>query len=87
MIIFNTIKKAQHYVKWCNNTQDYYNSGYDWSMQQTLIDGKYVIVHNSGDSCGCGCDRGLYDNKIIIGRIKSWNDKTTRDNKIKNIIW
>jgi hypothetical protein len=86
MIIFNTIKKAEHYVKWCRKTKDYYNEGYDWSVLETLIDGEYVIEHHAGDGCGCGCDLHLYDYKVIIGRIKSWNDKTIRDNKIKSII-
>jgi hypothetical protein len=86
MIIFNTIRKAEHYVKWCNRKHDYYNEGYDWSMQQTLIDGEYVIQHHAGDGCGCGCDWHLYDYKTIIGRIKAHDTKTIRSNKIDNII-
>jgi len=86
MIIFNTIKKAEHYVKWCNKNRDYEYDGYDWSKSKTYITGKWVINETSGDSCGCGCDNYLYSNKIKIGRIKAYDTKTSRDNKIKSLI-
>lgn len=70
MIIFNTIKKAEHYVRHCNKTRDYFNDGYDWSEQTTFIEGNLVVSKSSGDSCGCGCDMYVYHNRTIIGRIK-----------------
>ena len=75
MIIFNTIKKAEHYVQHCKKTRDYFNDGYDWSEQTTFIEGNLVVSKNSGDSCGCGCDMYVYHNRTIIGRIK---DKRTQ---------
>ena len=86
MIIFNTIKKAEHYVKWCNKNIDHYNGGYDWSMVATSIDGEYVVRNHSGDGCGCGCDLHLYDYHEIIGRIKAHDTKTIRNSKIDNLI-
>jgi hypothetical protein len=86
MIIFNTIKKAEHYVKWCNKNHDYYNDGYDWSQSKTYIEGRWVIRQDSGDSCGCGCNNYLYDHKTKIGRIKAYNLKTIRASKLKSII-
>jgi hypothetical protein len=86
MIIFNTIKKAEHYVKWCNKNLDYQEGGYDWSESITYIDGQYVIRHESGDGCGCGCDMHLYNYKRVIGKIKAYNTKTIRGNKIKSLI-
>ena len=75
MIIFNTIKKAEHYVQHCKKTRDYFNDGYDWSEQTTYIEGNLVVSKSSGDSCGCGCDMYVYHNRTIIGRIK---DKRTQ---------
>jgi len=86
MIIFNTIKAAEHYVKFCQKFKDYSYGGYDWRSQMTYIRDNLVIVNNSGDTCGCGCDSYRYDNYYIIGRIKSHNTKTIRDNKIKSIL-
>ena len=76
MIIFNTLKKAEHYVKWCNKTKDFQRGGYDWETQDTYIDGDLVIVSHAGDGCGCGCDYSLFDYKVVIGRIK---DKRTKN--------
>jgi len=59
MIVFNTIKKAEHYVKHCNRNIDSYN-----------ISGDRVIRRHSGDSCGCGCDMYNYSYCEVIGRIK-----------------
>jgi hypothetical protein len=76
MIIFNTIKKAEHYVKWYSNQFDYEQRGYDWSYQQTYISGDLIIVRRAGDGCGCGCDLHLYDYTTVIGRIKDKRSKT-----------
>lgn len=70
MIIFNTIKKAEHYVKFCNKSYDYNNDGYDWSSRSTYIIGDMVLVREAGDGCGCGCDCYIYDNIRVIGRVK-----------------
>jgi hypothetical protein len=86
MIIFNTIKKAEHYVKWYSKKFDYSNDGHDWSTQDTYIDGNLIIIRSSGDGCGCGCDMYLYNYVTVIGRIKSYDTKSIRENKIKNII-
>lgn len=86
MIIFNTIKKAKHYVKFCNKNGDYYNSGYDWSEQKTYIDNNLVKVRTSGDSCGCGCNDHIYDHVNIIGRIKAYDIKSTRNQKLDKLI-
>ena len=75
MIVFNTIKKAERYVKYCNKNRDFYNDGYDWSERSTYIEGQFVIEKTAGDSCGCGCDMYVYHSRTIIGRIK---DKRTQ---------
>ena len=85
MIIFNTIKKAEHYVKFCQKNKDYNNDGYDWSKQSTYIEDNLVKVTSAGDSCGCGCDMYVYNHTTIIGRIKKWNQESIRHNKIKEI--
>jgi hypothetical protein len=86
MIIFNTIKKAEHWVKWQRKTVDYSEGGYDWSYQDTYIDGNLVKVRTAGDGCGCGCDDHLYDYVTIVGRIKSWNTKTIRNSKLEKLV-
>ena len=86
MIIFNTIKKAEHWVKFQQNNYDYHNDGYDWSTQDTYIDGNLVKVRRAGDGCGCGCDTHLYDYTEVVGRIKAWDDKSIRHHKIKNVL-
>ena len=85
MIIFNTIKKAEHYVKFCNKNHDYYHNGYDWSEYSTYIDGDLVKVRNAGDGCGCGCDNHLYNYTTIIGRVKAHDTKTIRSSKLNNL--
>ena len=85
MIIFNTIKKAEHYVKFCNKNSDYKYDGYDWHNRTTFIENNLVKVNESGDSCGCGCDTYQFSYTTIIGRIKSHDTKSTRDNKLKNL--
>lgn len=86
MIIFNTIKKAEHYVTYCNRVVDSEVDGYDWSSVKTFIDGEYVIRNSSGDGCGCGCDNYMYDYNEVIGRIKGFDKKSIRENKLKQII-
>ena len=86
MIIFNTIKKAEHYVKFCNKNHDYYNDGYDWSEQVTYIDGNYIKLRSAGDSCGCGCDTGFYNFVTIIGRIKGYDTKSIRAQKLNQLL-
>lgn len=85
MIIFNTIKKAEHYVKFCNNNYDYRQGGYDWSSRITFIENNLIKVNESGDGCGCGCDNYRYSTITIIGRIKAYDTKSIRDSKLKNI--
>ena len=86
MIIFNTIKKAEHYVKFCNKNYDYYNDGYDWSERSTYIEGDLVKVKSAGDGCGCGCDEHLYNYTSVIGRIKAYDAKSIRAHKLNQII-
>ena len=86
MIIFNTIKQAEHYVKWCQNNRDYSIGHYEWSAQRTYINENLVLQSVSGDSCGCGCDNVIYHNVYVIGRIKAYNKKTIRNSKIDKVI-
>ncbi len=86
MIIFNTIKQAEHYVKWCQKNHDYNTGHYEWSSITTYIRDNLVLQESSGDTCGCGCDTGRYNIISIIGRIKSYNKKTIRANKIDLIL-
>jgi hypothetical protein len=86
MIIFNTIKKAEHYVKFCNKNNDYSNDGYDWSEQKTYIEDNYIKLKRSGDGCGCGCDNYLYNYVTIIGRIKAYDTKSIRSQKLNQIL-
>ena len=86
MIIFNTIKKAEHYVKWSQKINDFSRDGYDWEVHQTFISGDLVLVRHAGDGCGCGCDNHLFDSTHVIGRIKAYDTKTIRDSKLKKIV-
>ena len=86
MIIFNTIKQAEHYVKWCQKTRDFNTGHYEWSSMTTHIQGNLVLQVSSGDTCGCGCDTGRYHNVYVIGRIKAYNIKTIRDRKVIQIL-
>ena len=86
MIIFNTIKKAEHYVKFCNKNRDYYNDGYDWSEQSTYIEDNLVKVRNAGDGCGCGCGEHLYNYTTVIGRIKAYDIKSIRGQKLNQLL-
>jgi len=71
-IVFNTFKKAEHYVAHCNRTIDKActHPGYDWETCDTYISGNLVIREHAGDGCGCGCDMYLFNNTYVIGRIK-----------------
>ena len=75
MIIFNTIKKAEHYVKWCQKNNDFSRDGYDWETHDTFISGDLVVIRHAGDGCGCGCDLHLFDYIHVIGRIKDIRTK------------
>jgi len=86
MIIFNTIKKADHYVSYCNKKVDGTRGDYMYSATRTFIKGEYVLRNHSGDSCGCGCDNYIYDYYEIIGRIKGYDTKSIREEKLKKII-
>lgn len=73
-IVFNTVKKAQHYIKHFNkkmaheiDTNPYY--GGDYHHDYLYIEGDRVL-RSSGWRCGCGCDRGS-NNLAVVGRIKS----------------
>lgn len=85
MIIFNTIKKAEHWIRWWSKHNDYEKGGYDWESVCTYIDGNLVVTRHQGDGCGCGCDNHLYDYTIVHGRIKKWNDKSIRGEKINDL--
>ncbi len=86
MIIFNTIKKAEHYVKWYKKKNDFQRGGYDWESHDTYISDDLVVTRHSGDGCGCGCDNHLFDYVTIIGRIKKFDTKSIRGGKLKDIL-
>ena len=73
-ITFNTVKKAEHYVKYFNkkaahmiNTHPMY--GGDYHHDYMRIE-NHRVVRFHGWRCGCGCDQGSSD-VTVIGRIKS----------------
>jgi hypothetical protein len=82
MIVFNTIKKAEHWIKWYSKLNDYQRGGYDWESVTTYIDGDLVKTRRQGDGCGCGCDNHLFDYTIVHGRIKKFDTKSIRGEKI-----
>lgn len=77
MIVFNTRKKAEHYIKHKDaqhekfvRSQEYYN---DEEFNYYIIDDSTNNVLNIfGWRCGCGCDRGS-SSATVIGRIKKLN--------------
>jgi len=71
MIVFNTLKQAQHYVKWWNKKHSYYRPGYDYESYKMIIINKRVLINHSGDGCGCGCENYLFNHNTVKGRIKS----------------
>jgi len=77
MTIFNTIKKAEHYVNYYNkiNKQVRNNNwehSYMYSYEDLAIDydNKRVILNRGADNCGCGCDLATWHDHQVIGRIK-----------------
>ena len=76
MTVFNTIKKAEHYIKYINNTKNLRNhnwsSGYMWEYLEYTIDynNKRVIKMYGSDNCGCGCDTYTVWHDEVVGRIK-----------------
>ena len=76
MTVFNTIKKAEHYVKYKNKSKAVRNqnwfSGYMWQYLEYKIDydNKRVIQMGGSDGCGCGCDMYTFHYREVIGRIK-----------------
>lgn len=76
MTIFNTIKKAEHYVKYINKSKRVldrnYSSGYMWEYLDYNIDydNKRVIKSYGQDGCGCGCDTYTWHDREVVGRIK-----------------
>jgi hypothetical protein len=75
MIVFNTLKKAQHYVKhkqakyksYVNNSSSYYYNDEEFMYYEIS---KNMVLQVWGWQCGCGCDRGS-TSATVIGRIKS----------------
>lgn len=66
-ITFNTLSKAQHYVKHLNARRYNDPSGEQFTWY-TIKDN--MVLNVWGWRCGCGCDRGHTD-ATVIGRIKS----------------
>lgn len=85
MIVFNTIKKAEHWVKWYSKNNDYHRDGYDWESVSTYIDGNLVVTRHQGDGCGCGCDDHHFDFTTVHGRIKKFDTKSIRGQKINDL--
>jgi hypothetical protein len=69
MIIFNTIRKAEHYVKhkMANRKTDPFNDGEQFAYY-VIADSKVLRIF--GWRCGCGCTRG-HTHAVVIGRIKT----------------
>lgn len=76
MTVFNTIKKAEHYVKYKNKSKNVlrhnWSSGYMWEYLHYDIDyvSKRVIISRGSDGCGCGCDTYTWHDRAVVGRIK-----------------
>lgn len=85
MIIFNTVKKAEHWIKWYARQNDYQRTGYDWESVCTFIDRELVVTRHQGDGCGCGCNDHLFDYTVVHGRIKKWDKKSIRGEKINDL--
>lgn len=87
MIVFNTLKKAQHYVRWREKNSDYQRShGFEWESESTFIDGELVLVSASGDGCGCGCDMYRYHRVSVLGRIRAHDLESARADKLGKIL-
>lgn len=85
MIVFNTIKKAEHWIKWYGKHNNWTRQGYDWESVTTYISKNLVVTRRQGDGCGCGCSDHIFDYTIVMGRIKKWNDKSIRAEKINDL--
>lgn len=77
MIVFNTRKKAEHYIKHKTaqhekfvRSQEYYND--EEFNYYTIDDSTNKVLNIWGWCCGCGCDRGS-SSATVIGRIKKPN--------------
>lgn len=78
MIVFNTRKKAEHYVK--HKTAQYrsyldkcyYHYSFNDEEFMSYQISKNMVLRVWGWQCGCGCDRGS-TSATVIGRIKSFN--------------
>ena len=72
MILFNTLKKAQHYIKYKNDVVKKAKDPYtdEYYTYYTISSNKVLYV--TGWQCGCGCDNRWISNKVI-GRVKSLN--------------
>lgn len=86
MIVFNTVSKANHYVRYCNRVLDYSRGGYDYSVRETFIKDGLVLAHFYGDSCGCGCDNYRYNYYEVLGRIKRFDTVSNRDYVLKSLL-
>jgi hypothetical protein len=77
MIVFNTIKKAEHYVNYYNkinkqvrNNNWEHSYMYSYAELDIDYDSKRVILNTGGDNCGCGCDTYTWHDREVVGRIK-----------------
>ena len=71
MIVFNTLKKAEHYVKYKRNAvaKDPYYKYHDEQYSYYFIS-KNKVINSYGWKCGCGCSMGSNTN-LVIGYIKN----------------
>ena len=44
------------------------------------------LIKTVADSCGCGCDTHLYNYITIIGRVKAYDTKSIRGQKLNQIL-
>ena len=77
MIVFNTIKKAEHYVNYYNkinkqmrNNNWEHSYMYSYACLDFDYDNKHVVLATGGDNCGCGCDTYTWRSLEVVGRIK-----------------
>lgn len=71
MILFNTLNKAKHYVRYKNSVvaKDPYYIQMDECYEVYHIS-KNLVIKSWGYRCGCGCGAGTNSN-LVIGRVKS----------------
>lgn len=77
MIVFNTIKKAEHYVNYYNkinkqmrNNNWEHSYMYSYAHLDIDYDSKRVVLNTGADNCGCGCDTYTWRSLEVVGRIK-----------------